>query len=444
MAMFVQGLLRRLMHGVLVLAASGLGAAAQAQDSNQSLLQYGPQGVLLDGATVGGVSDLSATYYNPGALALLSNPRFAASLISATWDQLRIRDESGGLDLEANPVSVHPNLVAGSIDHTGRMALAWSFLMRQQLDYELATSALDLDVEDGDGVEATYGRYRQRIREYWGGPTWSYRLGERTSVGVSAFGAYRLQRFRRAGVLDAIGPTGGSTATFVLEQEYDHARVLPKLGLAWRKAPFDLGLTMTMPGLRVWSKGRVRSLLSQSGAPVPVLGGEDAEGLDADYHSPWSLGGGAAWRGQRARIYASAEWYLGVDSAPILMVPPARVFGSEVTFPVSLIGGRKEALWFAAGLEHEVSRETLICASFSRDPSSGTQGADALSRIDLTSVGAGVLFPFRRARLGMNLRLAFGEGPVTLPAEIPGIGPGAAPTASIRRLSVSFGTANRP
>jgi len=42
----------------------------QAQDSHYWSIQYGPVGQLVGGQVIGGVNDLSATYYNPGALGL--------------------------------------------------------------------------------------------------------------------------------------------------------------------------------------------------------------------------------------------------------------------------------------------------------------------------------------------------------------------------------------
>ncbi len=44
--------------------------SARGQDTQYWNLQYGTRSTLLGGAVIGSVSDLSATYYNPGALGL--------------------------------------------------------------------------------------------------------------------------------------------------------------------------------------------------------------------------------------------------------------------------------------------------------------------------------------------------------------------------------------
>lgn len=411
---------------VLVLAGASV-PLARSQDSNQAMLQYGPQGTLLDGASIGGVQDLSAAYYNPGALVLLPSPRFTASLVCASWDRLEIRGDDESLDVQ--PVSVHPNLVAGSLDHTGRVALSWAFLMRHQLDYDLALSEVSVGADAQVG-EFSYGRRRQRIREYWGGTTLSLKLGARSGVGISGFVAYRLQRLRRAGLRDTAGPAGVDAVTSILEQELDHVRVQTKVGWAWRPGSLDLGLTLTPPGLGLWSTGRVRSVSSASGSVADHLGAVDQDGLDATYRAPWSVGAGGTWRGRRTRVHASTEAFSKVATEPILSAGSA-----------SLVGGKRGVVWFAAAVERDLSASTTICLSASRDPSSGVAGTDVLSTVDLTSVGAGILFPFRRSRIGVGVRLSQGEGPGPTVPVVPGRATGS--TASFHRVTLSFGSASR-
>ena len=55
--------------------------AAMSQDTNYWTLQYGTRGELLGGCVVGSAVDLSATYYNPGSLALVADPK---TILTAT------------------------------------------------------------------------------------------------------------------------------------------------------------------------------------------------------------------------------------------------------------------------------------------------------------------------------------------------------------------------
>ncbi len=56
------------------------------QEDNYWNLQYGTRSTLLGGTVIGSVSDLSATYYNPGAIALFPDTKF---IISAQAYQIR-------------------------------------------------------------------------------------------------------------------------------------------------------------------------------------------------------------------------------------------------------------------------------------------------------------------------------------------------------------------
>ena len=47
---------------------------AVAQDTHYWSNQYGPKSMLLSGAVIGSVHDMSATFYNPGALGYIDKP----------------------------------------------------------------------------------------------------------------------------------------------------------------------------------------------------------------------------------------------------------------------------------------------------------------------------------------------------------------------------------
>jgi len=53
-----------------------LSAQLFAQENNYWNIQYGTRSTLLGGAVIGSVSDLSATFYNPGAIALFTDDKF--------------------------------------------------------------------------------------------------------------------------------------------------------------------------------------------------------------------------------------------------------------------------------------------------------------------------------------------------------------------------------
>src|SRR5512145_1225131 len=99
----------------LVLAAA-MAPCAAAQDAHYWTYGYGPVGQLTEGTLVGGVEDLSAVYYNPGALALIEEPRFVIGLTSVELANIEVPGAAGeGLDVDQLVFDIVPSMLAGHI-----------------------------------------------------------------------------------------------------------------------------------------------------------------------------------------------------------------------------------------------------------------------------------------------------------------------------------------
>jgi hypothetical protein len=112
-----------------------LAAGAAAQDVNYWNIQHGPVGQLLGGQVIASSRDLTATFYNPGGLALeeestflLSTESFQAGSFSTT--------PSSDFETASTRFSTAPTLVAGALPRSWLgegTRLAWSFLTLQEL-----------------------------------------------------------------------------------------------------------------------------------------------------------------------------------------------------------------------------------------------------------------------------------------------------------------------
>ncbi len=274
--------------------------AAAAQDAHYWTYGYGPIGQLTEGALVGGVEDLSAVYYNPGALALVEEPRFVFGLTSIELAKIKAPDAAGqNLDFDSFIFDIVPAVVAGHIGENRGQAnhFAFAFLSRHDTDWDLGYSNAQVSAASPDAV-AGFGRVRERLVEYWVGGTWSHRVREGLSFGVSPFVAYRAQRSRRSLALEDLAD-GTSRAVFVVkENDYNHVRLLAKAGIAWRPGPWELGATVTTAGLRLYDTGKVVFNASVAGeASAPVLSASTQ--TRARRHVPRPLVGGR--RGDVAR-----------------------------------------------------------------------------------------------------------------------------------------------
>src|SRR5262249_22291400 len=114
-------------------------AILRGQDSQYWTVQYGPVAELLGGVVVGTTRDLSATYYNPGALALAKDPSLLASVNSFEYTKITATTVAPVLDFQDSSVRPSPSLFAFALPRswTGSHTLAFSSLTRQDFDLRI-------------------------------------------------------------------------------------------------------------------------------------------------------------------------------------------------------------------------------------------------------------------------------------------------------------------
>ena len=135
------------MRAAAVAVALAHASAASAQDTHYWSIQYGPVGQLVGGQVIGGVPDLSATFYNPGALALRNESSYLLSTESVQWELVSTQAPAdiSVLDTSSSRFGAAPSLLAGVLPNwLGEdTRLAWSFLTRQKFDVRLGQRLTD-------------------------------------------------------------------------------------------------------------------------------------------------------------------------------------------------------------------------------------------------------------------------------------------------------------
>jgi hypothetical protein len=429
---------------LLLLAALALSPLAAAQDAHYWTYGYGPIGQLTEGTLVGGVSDLSAVFYNPGALALLQEPRFVVGLTSVELANIDVPGAAGeGLNVDQLVFDIVPSLLAGHIGgHDGANHFAFAFLSRHDSDWDLGYNDVQISGTQPD-ARAGFGRVRQRLVEYWVGGTWSHRFSDRFSVGVSPFLAYRAQRSRRSLSLEEISG-GASRSGFVgSEYEYNHSRLLAKAGLAWRPGPWQLGMTLTAPGVGLLSQGKAVFNASATGdVASPLLSASTQKGLDATYHAPWSVAAGATWRRNGTAIHTTAEWFSGVDAYDILQPEPAEIAGRPETVPLVYRGQADNAVCYGLGLEQRLRSRLVLFGGAAHNESAYVPERDSFAAWDLTDLTTGFTFETGRATLAFGLGYAWGTNRIPQAIVPPDqTEPAVLREAHYSRWTISFGAA---
>jgi hypothetical protein len=427
---------------VLTLAATG----ATAQDVNYWSIQYGPVGQLLGGQVIASTRDLTATFYNPGGMALEEGSTFLLSTESVQAEQFSTRSNSDlkVLDTSTTRFGSAPTLVAGALPRSWlgeRTRLAWSFLTRQQLKARLGQRYVDT-IPSPALSSSTELFLEQDVTENWAGLTASRALSETLGVGLTWYGVYRGQTSRNEVNLQAVTTSQAGLAILgVQDFSYSHFRTLAKLGVAWEKGNLKLGLNVTTPSLGLFGSGEAGYTLSLvgtdpdgDGVPAPpVLAAENAKNLNAEYKSSWAVGGGFAWDRGRTQWHASVEWFAPVSRFDVLTLP-----SDDPTLQAELTQELKSVVNFGLGVEHGFENGVVLYGAGFTDKGAATGNPQAnvsVSNWNLYHLSSGVKFRFAGSRFTLGATYSFGGKERLFPLPVD---PGDLPGGSDQALDIRY------
>ncbi|WP_147450389.1 hypothetical protein [Corallococcus carmarthensis] len=397
---------------------------ALAQDAHYTTRQFGNRAWLLGGAFVGNPNDISAVYYNPGALALLGAPELELTGSVYEYTRVHVKDGQGqGRGLSDSNVDVMPSLIAGSLrfKFLGKSRLAYSLLTRQGFDYSLQTrgTRMGTDLAGVRGLDSLSSDVRldQSVSEYWTGLSWAFPVTEHLGLGLTPFVATRHHELRFQTLAQGSGEAGQQLlATLGRDLELDHIRVLLKVGASYQHGPWAVGLTLTTPSLAIWGRGSAgleRAVQSQgfdTNAPAPVFNYQ--EDLPAHFRNSWGAALGASRSFGSTTVYASLEGYARVSTVTLLDTEPIVPRGSTETLNGDYAFALKPVLNGALGVEQPLGDRLRVYLSGHTDFSAldQTPGTNALlGGWDLYHVASGVHFLLGRSRFTLGANLAWGS-----------------------------------
>jgi hypothetical protein len=447
---------RLLVSCLALLAAAAFPAAesAHAQDAHYWTTQYGNRSRLLAGAVIGSVNDVSAVYYNPGALALLEEAELL--LGGNVFEYTRIGYDglvSGEIDFSSNRFKSLPAMIAGEFPFKflGKNRLAYSYLVRQDFDFRIRErGALSGDDLQLPGLETLAGDVRmdQDLTESWGGLTWARMLGK-WGFGVTQFIAVRSQRtefqtLAQASGMDEEELLGLQNRDF----NFTAWRILWKLGIDRIIDRWQFGVNLTSPSLSLGGSGEVgfdSTFVVTEGPPGAGTGiiTSTQEDLPARYKTPLAVGGGAAYAfGEGRRIHFAAEWNSSVEEYDVIDSEPfvAPESGDTISFDIA----QELDPVFNAGAGIEYKFTDLLGGyggfrtDFSARPTDVSTGdfTATVSRWDIYHVSLGSTFQVERSDFTLGAVLSFGNSAPFDPLNLlPGITP---PPGSEREATANF------
>ncbi len=379
---------------VVVWAALFVFAADEviAQDAHYWTIQYGPRSSLLGGAVIGAVDDVSATFYNPGALSQANNLAFAVS--TDVFESSSVKLEAGGgqgVDLGTSRSGLRPSMLAGTITRRlfGKGVLAYSAVTRakgtQDLEGILAISGED--VPSGFEFKDIAGlvRFEGEFSDFWGGLSYSHPIGSHIGLGVTWYGALRSQRRRAESIVQEIrNDRSGVAVIDIRGGRLSTIRTLFKFGAFAKTGPLTGGLTLTTPSLHISGSGQLDFNISVIRPDSSLLAANIQTDLPAEFKSPLSIGGGFGLQFGKTRLHASAEWF---DEIPSYFVMQGESFQvqelEDAVFAVDAVQSLDEVFNWAVGLEYAFSKKVNGYASYYTDNSGLT---DKIERASLSTL----------------------------------------------------------
>jgi hypothetical protein len=407
-----------------------------AQDSQYWNLQYGTRSNLLGGVVIGSVTDLGASYYNPGMLALVSEPSL---IIGAKIQQLtRITVEDAlkeGSDLTQSRIQPSPTLAAGSFrfksmsDHL----FAYSMFNRQDVNQEFVVrkgGQIDV-IDDEPGLETFNGElgFTQNLNDLWLGFTWSYSPTDLTGIGITQFISIRDQSSSRRTTLQSLAASGKVSASIRIKDfEYRTYRTLTKIGLGFDLTPLTLGLTITTPSIQIAGSGNFLYNEMLTGIDTDNNGQDDdrltsslQNDIDANYQSSWAAGFGAAYNFKNFRIHLSTEWYAAVSNYRVLETRPFISQSSGAELVKEITQELSSVINYGIGVEYDFGGQLAVYASLITDYSAAIpyNSSDiSVSTWYIFHLTAGSSFTLRRSEYTLGLTYSFGDHDINRPVNI--------------------------
>jgi hypothetical protein len=408
----------------LAVAGVLLSTSASAQDSHYWTEEFGNRARLLGGAVVGDPADMSACFYNPGGLALVTDPEILLAGNVLRYETIRVEEAGGrGVESTSSRFGSVPSLFGGELGHEPgkRDRLAYSFLTRQAYERR---SSVRLELTNDDlglpaGLDFLGGdsRLDQKLTEHWAGMTWARKMNDTYAIGVSPFIAVRSHRSRAQELIEALADTSAAVFDRANDFEYLHWRFLAKFGVAADLGDWQLGATLTTPSLSLWGSGEVsydRILVSQVNGPSGSIPSDvtsnTQEDLDATFHSPLSIGAGMTRKLGDTSVHVSAEWFNGVESFEILEPDAFAARPSGEIIDLNVLYEMKALTNVGVGVEHIFHEGLTAYGSFRSDLSGNVPASNSTTATwDIYHLAGGAIIQSGKAGVTLGGVFSFGD-----------------------------------
>jgi len=391
------------------------------QEDNYWNIQYGTRSTLLGGSVIGSVSDLSATYYNPGAIALFTDVKFILSAQAYQYDKYQVKNGTGeGKDLNYASITPSAGFAAFNIDFgfLKNDRIVVSVLTRQHGEFEFKNRLIDSVevIESSPGKEDFAGGvdYYRKFQEVWAGITYSNKINKVIGLGCTGYIAVNSYTNQSTTILQAL-KIDGDIASYnrISNFTYNNWRTLLKGGIGINLNPLTMGISFTTPSLNLFGSGSVGTHLFVSGLDTNRFSSNYQDDVSSEYKTSWAVGFGAAYRMEKFKFHFSAEWFDGVDKYYVLDTQPFKSQSSGEVLSNDLTNQTKSIINYGLGIDYFAADSLIFSASFISDYSAKAD-EESLTQpktlgMNLFHISAGSTFRIWKSMLTLGLVYTYGS-----------------------------------
>jgi hypothetical protein len=415
--------MRRILLTVLI--ALVIPAISSAQDTNYWDTQYGTKGQMLGGMVVGYPSDLSATFYNPGWIALDVDGTFLLTTEAVEYYSIKLYDALGdGIDIDSNTVETSPSYLAGRFTTDLARTWSWAYSYLQRVKFNLNPRGVQFDpsmLPPAEGAWFSGEALRQaKTNEYWYGVSAARKIKKKVALGISPYVVYRSTDSRTQSAAQSVQSDGAFAQTYLADQyKFWNARLLAKIGLAFDHDVVKMGLTLTTPSLGILGSGETMNQFTLSGADLdndgtiepPNNANNYQEGLSTNWKSPLSIAFGATWKPGSTGIHTTMEWFNSVSVRNAMDPEPFidQTTGGTVTTTIAYAAS--QVFNYGIGVEHDFNDDFAAYLAFRSDYTSAPDDGSndlALSSWNLWHISGGTSFQFLNMEFNTGIQYSWG------------------------------------
>ena len=390
-----------------------------AQDTQYWSKQYGTYGELLGGLVVGGTSDLSSTYYNPGSMAFTTDSALVLTTHSLQAYIITMDDAFGSESkLTSSSVKASPGIFAIRLPNwLGEEQIAISYITRYDFDFEAQDLNTTPHSDFQNSYKASEASVYESLSEYWPGFSWSKAFSKNIGIGATLYFPYRSQSARNQILHQTLDSTGTNSSVIIFEDySYNNLRALIKFGASIKLDPLMLGITITTPSMNIFGSGSTAmnftatNIDSEELEGLPIFASDFQEDLPAQFHSALSIAVGAAYYLENTSFYFSAEWFNSVGEFDIMSPNSfyAQSSGEEIKYNSAY--SLNSVINIGLGIKYIVNSNFTYYGSITSDQTAfvpNKVNKFAISNWDIVHIRSGGKFNIEKLSITLGLGYGF-------------------------------------